>query len=402
MELLTSGRYAQVRRLGQLKENDASRRVSAALNAQVRAATLQAQNGDAHYKLLSLWAHVLFLLVVVLLTGGIGLVSYRREVDRRKLSEDGERTVRALLEHGGDVVLLVDAAGVITFASGACPQIFGVDVDEVHNVPFREFTRTLNVPRLGELVEAARRDPGELLTGTMPLGDDDLTIVEVNVCDYSSLKTVDSTIINVRDITERLLTQAALEREETFSANLMEHAPLLIYVKDLELRFLRVNRLVSLTLGKKADDLIGRTAAEVFTPDIATVFESNERRAIANGEFTTEQVLNIDGVRTPILATYFLLREASGTPYAVAAVAMDLTEVEELRAVERELRVGVAHARDAMITSYDGLITSWNRSAEEMFGYRGADIIGRDVSVLVAPSQRGWVPDFQSAVYAGQ
>ena len=400
--LLTSGRHAQAARLDQLSENDASNRISAALNAQAQAATRQAQRDDAHYKLLSLWTHVLLLLIVVLLAGGIGLMSYRREVDRRRLSEDSERKVRALLEHGGDAILLVDTLGVITFASGACPQILGVDVDEVHNVPFQEITRTLNVPRLGELVEAARRDSGELLTETMPLGDDDLTIVEVNVCDYSSLKTIDSTIINIRDITERLLTQAALEREETFSTNLMEHAPLFIYVKDLELRFLRVNHLVAQTLGKKADDLIGRTAAEVFTPDIATVFESNERRAIADGEFTTEQILNVDGVRTPMLATYFLLRESSGTPYAVAAVAMDLTEVEELRAVERELRVGVAHARDAMVTSYDGLITSWNRSAEEMFGYRGADIIGRDVSVLVAPSQRGWVPDFQSAVYAGQ
>ena len=399
---LSSGHYAQAVRLDRSAENDASRSVALALAKQSRAAVRQALHDDAHFKLLSLWTHVLFLLVVVLVTSGIGLVSYRREVERRKLTEDSERKIRALLEHGGDAILLVDASGVITFASGACPQILGVDVDEIHNVPFQEFTRTLSVPRLGELVETARRDSGELFTETMSLGDDDLTIVEVNVCDYSSLKTIDSTIINIRDITDRLLTQAALEREETFSANLMEHAPLFIYVKDLELRFLRVNRLVAQTLGKKADDLIGRTAAESFTSEIATVFESNERRAIADGEFTTEQILNNDGVRTPMLATYFLLRKASGTPYAVAAVAMDLTEVEELRAVERELRAGFAHATDAMVTSYGGLISSWNRSAEEMFGYNGADIIGRDVSVLVAPSHRDWVPDFQSAVYAGR
>ena len=402
LKMLTLGRYVEAVRLDQLSENQASAQVSAALDRQSGAAVHQAQRDDVRYKLISLWTHMLFLLALSLAIGGVGLMAYRKEVDRRRLIEESDRKVRSLLEHGGDAILLVDGAGVITFASAACRQVLGVGVDEVLGVPFQNLTRKLSVPRLSEVLEAARRSAGELLTETMSLGDDELTIVEVNVCDYSGLETVESVIINIRDITERLLTQAALKREETFSTDLMEHAPLFIYVKDLELRFLRVNRLFALALGQKADNMVGRTAAELFTSDIATILESAELRTIADGEFTTEQMLVLDGGDTRMLATYFLLRETSGKPYAVAVVAMDMTEVEELRALERELRVGVAHATDAMVTTYDGLITSWNKSAEEMFGYSGAEIIGHEVGILVASSYRDRISTLQNALYSGK
>ncbi|MHB1906051.1 MAG: sensor domain-containing protein [Acidimicrobiales bacterium] len=372
------------------------------LTSQSHAQFLRAQRDDARYTTLSLWSHALFLSMLVFLVGSAGLVSYRREVDRRRLSEESERKIRALLEHGGDAILLVDDAGVVTFASGACPQILGADAEELIHTSFHELAQTLGVARLSDVIESSRRSPGELLTETMPLGEDDVTIVEVNVCDYSRVETVEATIVNIRDITERLLTQAALEREESFSTDLMERAPLWIYVSDLELRFLRVNRLFALAMGHKADVMVGSTASELFPAGLADLLETNARRALVDGEVTTEQTFEIGGVQTSMLATYFILRDSAGSPYAVAAVAIDMTEVEELRTIERELRAGFTHATDAMVTSYEGRITSWNRSAEEMFGYTSDEILGREIGVLLAPSQRDRVPSFQSALYEGR
>ncbi|NNN09879.1 MAG: EAL domain-containing protein [Acidimicrobiaceae bacterium] len=401
-KFLKSGDYAEAVRLDRSVENSQSVTIAVALDRQARTAHRQALRDDARYKLLSQWAHLLFLLALLLLIGGIGLVAYRRERDRRRASEDSERKIRALLEHGGDAILLVDSGGVITFANEACRRILRNEPDDILELRYQELAHSLKSPQLVDILDLARRSPGQLFTETAPVGDDELTIVEVNVCDYSDRPVVGSAIVNIRDITERLLTQAALRREESFSTDLMEHAPLFVYVKDLDLRFLRVNGVVARILGRRSEEMIGRTAAELFTADAAALLEESDRRAIEEGEFTAEQSLVLDGVLTPVLATYFLLREPSGEPYAVAAVAMDLTEVEALRATERELLAGFAHSTDAMVTSYNGLITSWNSAAEEMFGYTAGDIIGREVGVLVAPSYRDRVPVMAAAVYSGQ
>lgn len=401
-QLLNSGDYVGAIRLDRSVENSKSVTIAAALNGQARTAHRQALRDDARYRLLSRWTHLLLLLALLLLMGGVGLVAYRRERDLRRSSEDSERKIRALLEHGGDAILLVDSGGMITFANEACRRVLGAAVDDILEFRYQELANSLKSPQLIDILDLARRSPGELFTETMPIGDDELTIVEVNVCDYSDRPVVGSAIVNIRDITERLLTQAALTREESFSADLMEHAPLFVYVKDLDLRFLRVNSVALRILGRRADEMIGRTAAELFTADTAALLEDSDRRAVEEGEFTAEQSLVLDGMRTPVSATYFLLREPSGEPYAVVAVAMDLTEVETLRATERELLAGFAHSTDAMVTSYNGLITSWNAAAEEMFGYAAGDIMGREVGVLVAPSHRDRVPAIAAAVYSGQ
>lgn len=41
-------------------------------------------------------------------------------------------------------------------------------------------------------------------------------------------------------------------------------------------------------------------------------------------------------------------------------------------------------AGDAVIViDRDGLVRGWNAKAEELFGHRGADVLGRDVSVMI-------------------
>ncbi|MET0621412.1 MAG: PAS domain S-box protein, partial [Pyrinomonadaceae bacterium] len=44
----------------------------------------------------------------------------------------------------------------------------------------------------------------------------------------------------------------------------------------------------------------------------------------------------------------------------------------------------IESAEDAVITkTLDGVITSWNRGAERVFGYTADEVIGRSVTVLI-------------------
>src|SRR6516162_7522511 len=58
---------------------------------------------------------------------------------------------------------------------------------------------------------------------------------------------------------------------------------------------------------------------------------------------------------------------------------------------------------DAIITKdLNGRVTSWNKSAERIFGYTAAEMIGNPISVLAAPDRIDEMPDILRRVTQGE
>jgi PAS domain S-box-containing protein len=63
----------------------------------------------------------------------------------------------------------------------------------------------------------------------------------------------------------------------------------------------------------------------------------------------------------------------------------------------------VASSEDAIITeTLDGSIETWNRSAERLFGYSAAEVIGRPIEIIVPPEVRATGENFSLRVLGGQ
>jgi len=66
----------------------------------------------------------------------------------------------------------------------------------------------------------------------------------------------------------------------------------------------------------------------------------------------------------------------------------DVTERRHSETARFQLAAIVDSSNDAIISkSLDGVITSWNESAERMFGYRAAEVIGKPITVLIPPDR---------------
>jgi PAS domain S-box-containing protein len=69
---------------------------------------------------------------------------------------------------------------------------------------------------------------------------------------------------------------------------------------------------------------------------------------------------------------------------------------------DRLLAAVVESAEDAIITeTLEGIITSWNRAAEILFGYSAREAIGQSIDIIVPVERRGEVSDIISAIAKG-
>ena len=97
-----------------------------------------------------------------------------------------------------------------------------------------------------------------------------------------------------------------------------------------------------------------------------------------------------------------IVRAAAGEtgPTVLARDVSHRAEVEQTRA---HLALVVAGTRDAVLSKdLDGVVTSWNPAAEELYGYSAEEAVGRHVSFLMPDHLRHEVDKILAAVRNGQ
>jgi PAS domain S-box-containing protein len=110
-----------------------------------------------------------------------------------------------------------------------------------------------------------------------------------------------------------------------------------------------------------------------------------ERRPFKGTEAMAERP---DGTRVPFLAYPTPLIDETGTLIGAVNMLVDITERKRAEHDGQLLASIVESSDDAIVSkNLNGIITSWNKGAERLFGYAAGEIVGKPITILI-PSDR--------------
>ena len=179
-----------------------------------------------------------------------------------------------------------------------------------------------------------------------------------------------------RDITERKFAEDALRESERRLQVALETAPLLVYQTDKDLCYTWIHKPPP---GMSIDEMIGKRDEELRPPGEAAELVAFERSVLESGSGARRLVQLQTRNGTYVYdVTAEPVRSLDGEISGLTVAAFDLTESRRLHEHMEYQAQLLENVYDAIVaTDLELRITSWNKAAEMLYGWKEEEVIGK-------------------------
>jgi len=315
------------------------------------------------------------------------LVQMRNLTERQRLEEQAFR-LSAIIDSSEDAIVSKDLNGVIRTWNRSAERMFGYTADEAVGqsilliIPQErrsEEDKILARIRAGLTVDhfetQRRRKDGSLI---------DISVT------VSPIRDAVGTIIGASKIARDVSRQKALEREAFRLAAIVDSSDDAIISSDLNGLVQTWNRAAERMFGYSAFEIIGRPVNVIVPPDRWAEEDGVLKRMLEGLPIEHFETLRQrkDGTTVDVSLSVSAIKTAAGTIIGTSKIARDISRQ---RALEREafrLAAIVDSSEDAIVSKdLNGIVQTWNKAAERMFGYTAAEIVGRSITLII-PAER--------------
>jgi PAS domain S-box-containing protein len=326
-------------------------------------------------------------------------ISQIQDITARKAAEAelaaAHQHTRDVLERITDGFCAVDLDWRLTYFNAAAEQLFGRAREELLGRDcWDAFAPAVGTPVDGALHQAMSEGTTTSLELYSPSTDRWLEV--------RAYPAPDGLSIFFHDVTERRQLAEELQLSEAKYRTLVEHLPAVVYLlaNDERQTAIYFSPYLQVLTGYSPEEVLARAAdwqwLDMIHPDDRDWVTAYDLAYDGSSEpFRIEyRLVRADGSSVWVRDECVPVRDETGQIVAWQGVLLDISERVQAEEARSRLAAIVESAEDAVISSaLDGTITSWNRAAEKLYGYRAEEIIGQPFIVLV--------PDDQLAVTRG-
>jgi PAS domain S-box-containing protein len=199
------------------------------------------------------------------------------------------------------------------------------------------------------------------------------------------------------DVHDRKVSETALRESEEQFRRLLDTLPVAAYTCDAEGLITYFNeRAVEAwggapTLNDPVERFCG--SYRLHSSDGALIPHDQCWMALAIKEHKVYEGREIvierpDGSRLTVLAHVNPFYNEAGKLLGAVNIVVDITDRKQAEAAMAQMAAIVESSADAIISKdLNGIIASWNKGAEKLFGYTAAEVIGNSVTILIPPDR---------------
>lgn len=241
-----------------------------------------------------------------------------------------DRRFRALFDNNGLAIALVDATGRLIEANAALCRMLNLSIAQLRGNPMGTYTHPDDVAQDKQLF-------AEMVSGKRSFYQLEKRYIHANGHTVYARLT-NSTVRDehgqvqfvmrlIEDITARYEAEAALRANRALLHALIDELPAHIYCKDMQGRYLLVNRPFAAALGRTIDEVIQKTNFELMPPDVARAMQVQDEALLrAESPQRFEEQYEQAGQTRFFESVKFILRDDDGQPYAICGISNEITE----------------------------------------------------------------------------
>src|SRR5262245_3832117 len=199
------------------------------------------------------------------------------------------------------------------------------------------------------------------------------------------------------DVTERKRAEDEVRRTREFLNTIVENVPALLLVKEpREQRYVLINRQAEEFFGISRDDMIGKTAYDIFPPDQADIMGRRDKEVLRSG---VPMLVEDNRVETAAKGTRLVtskriaIRDDKGQPQYLLTVIEDVTDrkrqEDEVRRTREFLNTVVENVPATLVVrdARDGRYVLINRSGEDLYGVTRDEMLSRTPYDIFPPEE---------------
>lgn len=178
-----------------------------------------------------------------------------------------------------------------------------------------------------------------------------------------------------------------LREAQDLLKGVIDGTPDTVYVKDLQGRYLLMNRAGAAYLDRDPDDVVGRTDEELYPTDLAGTIREADRAVIETEDIVAYESTDMSGdAPRHFLTTKGPFRDGSGDVAGIFGISREITD-RVLAEQERDRFFTLSQDLFA-IADLEGRFVRLNPAWEQVLGYSVEELTGRSFVDFVHPEDR--------------